>query len=102
MFSGANKALTRLATPTISRRASLLTLGGAALATTPGIARAGKGAQSCGKKQQQRCKQNRTQCALVVTDICNGSADCIDLVTPCCDECFSSGFATCLATLRPM
>jgi hypothetical protein len=101
MNTQAFERLTRRAAATVSRRASLLTLGGAAVAAaTPGITKAGKKSQSCGGKLKKRCTQNKTQCIAPLTDICNGSADCIATLSPCCDECFSGGFVACLAAIE--
>ncbi len=91
--------VTRRAAATVSRRQSLLALGGAALGSVvarPGVATAKKGGESCGKKQKKKCNQNKGQCIPTLTALCAGSAACLAEGLPCCDECFSATFLTCL------
>jgi hypothetical protein len=93
------ESLTRRAAA-VSRRASLATLGGAAMtAASSRVSEAKKGGQSCGKKQKKKCNQNKSDCTAEVVVACNGSSDCVTALTPCCDECFSAGFLTCFAAL---
>ena len=87
----------------VSRRASLATLGGAALATTlakPDVSKAKKGGQSCGKKQKKKCNNNETQCIATGTAQCNSQggdpAQCLAIINLCCQECFSNDFLVCL------
>jgi hypothetical protein len=80
----------------VSRRGSLSTLGGAALAgilATPAAVSAGKG----GKNGQKRCKRQRGQCLAFVEEFCQPKADpnaCETQFSPCCES-----FAECKAGL---
>jgi hypothetical protein len=87
--------ITRQARSVVTRRASLLTLGGAALAATvanPGAAAADGGFK---KKLKKRCNQNKTNCVNSMDAFCNGVEECIASLTPCCGECFSNPFIIC-------
>jgi hypothetical protein len=101
----------------MSRRRSLLTLGGALAAATtglavePGLARKrnnrnknknkgkngknGKGAD-CQKREKQRCNSDAAACKLTIEQFCNQDNvdQCIALQS-CCDECSAGGFLTC-------
>jgi hypothetical protein len=105
----------------LSRRRSLLTLGGAAmaLATTaavePGYARnnnknknnnkhkkkgrKGKGpkAPDCQEQEQQRCANDAAACKATLQPLCNQDnvAECLAIQT-CCEQCSAGGFLTCL------
>jgi hypothetical protein len=70
----------------LSRRGSLLTLGGALVgaATRPRATNAAKSGKKCTKK----CKQQRTQCRALTFDVCAGAADpaaCQAFFLPSCD-----------------
>lgn len=83
----------------VSRRASLLTLAGAAataMSAMPRPSAARKGGRSCGKKQQKHCRSNRSDCLAQVPAACQKDAECQTLLSPCCDECFSAAFLGCL------
>lgn len=94
-------AVSRCAAEGISRRRSLLTLGGAAVAATiarPSASDAKKKGNKCKKKEQQRCKNDAAACKTTVLALCDppGTPECIVLQN-CCDSCSASGFITCLA-----
>ena len=80
----------------VSRRGSLRTLGGAALAgvlAAPAVAGAGKG----GKNGQKRCMRQRGQCLAFAEAFCQPKADpsaCKAQFSPCC-----APFAQCKAGL---
>jgi hypothetical protein len=87
-------ALTRRAAA-VSRRSSLLTLGGAALGAVvaPALAEAKKGGKGKAKK---KCQAQVGKCKNVVRDFCDEFADvqgCLDALFPCCDP-----LKTCNAT----
>jgi hypothetical protein len=81
-------AMTRQAAQAVSRRGSLLTLGGAALAVSlfgPVMAEAkgGKKGNKC-KKQVSRCKQGLPDlCAAFVQE--SNVQKCVDLFKDCCN-----------------
>jgi hypothetical protein len=91
----------------VSRRTSLLTLGGAALAAAvakPDVSEAKKkkSGDKCKKKEKQRCSNDAATCRLLLPGGCQGDPDCIALLTPCCDSCSSSKFLSCfLAAQQP-
>jgi hypothetical protein len=93
------ESMTRRATAAVTRRSSLLTLGGAALAATmarPDVGEAKKGGQSCGKKQKKKCQAVETQCNAFGTPLCNGNATCLAQVALCCQQCFADAFFACI------
>jgi hypothetical protein len=102
----------------LSRRRSLLTLGGAVLAATTATAidpvsarkhnnnrnkkkngkNGGKGnGGDCQKKERQRCSNDATACKASVQPLCNADnvEQCLQIQT-CCEECSAAGFLTCL------
>ena len=86
----------------ISRRRSLLTLGGAAVGVTlarPAVSEAKKKG-TCKKKEQQRCNIDAAACRVTVLAEClpPDSAQCIAL-QDCCDTCSANGFMTCLSAI---
>ncbi|MFN8662325.1 MAG: hypothetical protein U0075_10565 [Thermomicrobiales bacterium] len=98
-----------LQTARLSRRRSLLTLGGTVIASVaatgvePGLARknrqkdrSGKGAD-CQKKEQQRCTNDVAACKATVQPLCNAdnAEECLAIQT-CCEECAAAGFLACL------
>jgi hypothetical protein len=88
--------LTRQARGVVTRRGSLLTLGGAALAPTmanPGVSVASGGGFR--KKLKRRCDQNKTKCVSSMHAFCNEVEECIAALAPCCDECFGNPFIIC-------
>jgi hypothetical protein len=94
--------ITRRAARQVTRRHSLLTLGGAALAATAiaqperASARKKKG-KNCGKKEQQRCANDTEACRLTVLLNCGQPGGCGDAAR-CCEACTATGFATCALT----
>jgi hypothetical protein len=93
--------LTRHAAAVISRRASLLSFGGAALGTaaavaSPSVSGAGKKGEDCKSKARQRCTRDAAGCRAMGPDLCDNDPTCIAQVTFCCDTCSANGFLTCL------
>lgn len=82
----------------VSRRGSLLTIGGAALAA--GVTNAGvsvaKKKKTCKKKQNQRCNNDAAGCRAQVPAACNNNPECVAEASLCCDTCSANGFLTCL------
>jgi len=75
----------------LSRRTSLIALGGAALSVVarPSPARAGK----AGKKAKKKCKRQIGQCESSIATVCSGGpAGCEEVLAPCC-----SSFKNCKA-----
>jgi hypothetical protein len=91
--------ITRRAASQITRRHSLLTLGGAALSATAiaqperATARKKKG-KDCQKKERQRCANDAEACRLTVLLSCGQPGACGEAAR-CCDECTAAGFAAC-------
>jgi hypothetical protein len=98
MSTRAVDSIIRHATDGVSRRRSLLTLGGAALAAvaTPAIGEAKKKGPDCKKKARQRCSNDTAACIAEAPVACDGDADCIANVIGCCDTCAANAFLTCL------
>jgi hypothetical protein len=91
---------TRQAGAVVSRRSSLLTIGGAAAAATAispvvGDAKKKKNKDKCKKKEKQRCNNDAEECKDSVVLGCEGNAECIASLTPCCDTCSADGFLVC-------
>jgi hypothetical protein len=87
---------------TVSRRLSLLTVGGTVVAAAvlrPTTSDAKK--KSCGKKQKKKCQQQRDLCTNQVALVCNNDPECIAEITPCCDNCFSGDFLVCVVAAMP-
>lgn len=83
----------------VSRRASLATLSGAALAVAarPDVSEAKKKkGKSCGKKQKQKCNGVESQCVATGAALCQGDPDCLAAINLCCQECFADEFLNCL------
>jgi hypothetical protein len=76
------EALARFAVTAVSRRTSLLALGGTAMAiaATPTVTSAGK----AGKKAKQRCKRQGKQCRNVLAAECGNDQECLDEFLRCC------------------
>ena len=95
-------AFTRRATVAVTRRGSLLALGGAALAT--GLGRSTKvaakdnkdkkKAKKAKKKFQKRCNQQKAQCQATVL-----AQDAPEALV-CCESCFSGDFLGCILALN--
>lgn len=104
MNSRAFETLTRLTAEGISRRSSLLTLGGAALAATmatPDVGQAKnkkkKNGDKCKDKEKNRCNNDAEACKDTVQPLCDPAdpATCL-ILQNCCEECSANGFLECL------
>lgn len=103
MDSQAFETLTRRTAEGISRRSSLLTLGGAALAATmatPDVSQAKKKKKSGDKgkeKEKKRCNNDAAACKSTVQSLCDPTdpATCL-ILQNCCEECSANGFLECL------
>lgn len=92
---------TRRAAGTVSRRASLMTLGGAALAaaaTKPSIAEAKKNKNKKAKKKakkkaNQKCQQQVPQCETALAQLDRPQGFCCQFLA----DCNASEFIQCLA-----
>lgn len=98
MRTQASHPLARQAVAALSRRASLLTLGGAALLASasnvnPSGARKKRGA-GCKKKEQQRCANDVDRCRTTVLLNCGEPGGCFAAAL-CCEECTARRFLTC-------
>ena len=82
--------LTRQAAGAVSRRGSLLTMGGAAVVaavTAPSFVQASNDGKKAGKKAKKKCKKQIDECRNTLLDRCLGNPECEDemeLVLPCC------------------
>ncbi|MDQ2652254.1 MAG: hypothetical protein M3Z20_04330 [Chloroflexota bacterium] len=100
-------AVTRRAAEGISRRRSLLTLGGAAAAATiarPSASEAKKKkGKNCKKKEKQRCNKDAAACKTTILVLCDPAdpATCT-MLQNCCDGCSASTFITCLIATIPV
>jgi hypothetical protein len=104
MTTQAIETATRRVAATVTHRAALQILSGAAVTAAvvkPGVSEAKKGGQSYGKNQKKQCQSNKTQCENSVTASCNGDQVCLGQFLPCCDECFSNAFLTSLIANQP-
>jgi hypothetical protein len=105
-------AFTRRASVAVTRRGSLLALGGAALATGLGsptelaakdnkdkkkAKKAKKKATKAKKKFAAQCEEQKSLCQTAVLGVPGGAA----LVGCCTASCFSGDFITCLAAIAP-
>jgi hypothetical protein len=101
MSTSAFETLTRQAADAVSRRSSLLTLGGAAVAagvTNTGVSDAKKKkGKDCKKKEKQRCNNDAAACKATIQPLCDPGdpASCLE-AQACCEECSADGFLTCL------
>jgi hypothetical protein len=101
MSMSAFDAFTREAAAGVSRRGSLLTLGGAALAagvTNAGVSEAKKKkGKVCKKKEKQRCNNDAAACKTTLQPLCDPGdpAACLQ-AQACCEECSADGILTCL------
>jgi hypothetical protein len=99
MSTRAFAAVRRHAADGVSRRTSLLTLGGAALAAVATLdvseAKKKKG-KDCKKKAKQRCSNDVASCTALIPAVCSGDPTCIAKVNLCCETCSGNGFLTCL------
>lgn len=93
--------VTRRAAGVVSRRRSLLTLGGAALGAiaAPAVAEAGK----AGKQARKRCQRQRVQCRNLFVARCNGSINCEEAFLPCCEHfarCDAAAGIECVSPIK--
>jgi hypothetical protein len=99
-------AFTRRATVAVTRRGSLLALGGAALATGLGsptrlaakdkkAKKAKKKAKKAKKNFQKQCELQKAQCQSILL-----GADAEEALI-CCNSCFSGDFIACLISIAP-
>jgi hypothetical protein len=87
MNANAFDIATRRTVAAISRRASLLTLGSAALAAAASRPREADAAKA-GKKCKKRCKRQGEQCRAKTEDVCAGAVDptaCREFFRPVCE-----------------
>lgn len=97
-------AITRNAATAISRRTSLLSIGGAALTaamTVPALAKPGKS----GKSALKRCKKQTGQCRIAIAEHCAPLEEpqiCEAFLGACCEtlaQCNAGLTITCLLTI---
>jgi hypothetical protein len=106
MTSFALEALSRRAAAGISRRRSLVALGGAALGTAltrPGAAEAKKKGKKCKNKEKKRCSNDVAACKVAARAFRCPSMDpagC-DALQACCDSCSANGFVICAQKIPP-
>jgi hypothetical protein len=105
MRTQAFDAITRRAATGVSRRGSLLTLGGAALAATLagpqlGVAKKKKG-KDCKKKEKQRCNNDIAACRSTVLINCEEPDGCPEALL-CCEDCSASGLLACIIAAQDM
>lgn len=101
MSTDAMAAVTRGAAEAVSRRNSLLTLGGAALAS--GLARPvdAEAKKSAAKKARKRCKRQVSQCTAFFNELCEElecPAEQLEIIHRCCvsfQSCNVGGFLEC-------
>jgi hypothetical protein len=101
MSTHAFDAVTRRAAAGRSRRRSLLTLSGAALAATIATPARSEAKQrkgpDCKQKEKQRCNSDAAACKATVNAICElEPAQCAAMLA-CCETCSARGFLTCFA-----
>ncbi len=95
MSTDAFAALTRTAAETVSRRRSLLRLGGAALVAGPAGRMRAEAKQSPSKKASKKCKRQSGKCRTFFLEVCEEN-ECneegLEDALQCC-----AGFKTCNA-----
>src|SRR5688500_12141518 len=94
-------SITRHAAVTVSRRMSLLALGGAALTAVaaPTMAVAGR----AGKKARKLCRRQREQCRAYFVERCQGSQNCLEALLPSCElfaNCSVAAGIECVTPIR--
>ena len=99
MSSYSVDTVARRAATAISRRHSLLTLGGAVLAATvpkPSVSEAKKKSRKdCQKKEQQRCTKDFAACRNMLLAKCGGTPACVT-AQACCATCSATGYLSCV------
>jgi hypothetical protein len=107
MNANAFDAFTRRTAAAVSRRKSLLTIGGAALGATvaaPFLAEADLKKKECKKKCKKKCKNQVEQCENEVRQLCNDlgaelEQECRDALLDCCStlgKCKAAKSTECL------
>lgn len=93
-------AVTREAADAISRRKSMMALGGMALAAALAETKSVSGKKKRAKKQvKKKCKRQVLACRNFFSGFCTGIPECEDEFFPCCDQlatCDAGGMLTCL------
>ena len=87
MSDHAIDTITRRAADVVSRRGSLLALGGAALAATmvtPAAAPAKKRASRARKQVRKTCRRKARECNTFFTPLCGGDPECKEEMATCC------------------
>ena len=88
---------------TASRRASILSLGGATLAAALAAPTRAGARQKKGKGHKERCGKSRSQCRASMTQQCelqgSNSELCIELFVPCCELLTAATYDPFLACL---
>jgi ribonuclease HI len=97
--------LSRRAVAGISRRRSLVALGGAALGaalTRPGAGEAKKKGNKCKDKEKKRCSNDVASCkaAIQALQCPKVDASLCAALQACCDSCSANGFLVCLLPLQ--
>ena len=90
-------AFTRRVPDAVSRRNSLLALGGAALAASGVKPVSAK--QKAKKQVRKKCRRQVTPCRSFFAGVCFGDPDCEAALFPCCDylaQCDSGSMFECL------
>ena len=92
-------AVARRAAAVVSRRTSLLALGGLALGAATQSAPVGANKKKKKKKDRddngnQRCQNQKQQCLDSVEDSCNDNVPCENACKPCCDSLATCDAAT--------
>jgi hypothetical protein len=93
--------LSHRASAAVSRRASLLSLGGAALASLAAPATTAH-AGTAGKKAKRKCKRQVGQCRAAWEDLCMGNPNCESDFFACCQplaRCDVAAYLTCVAAV---
>lgn len=87
----------------LTRRASLATLGIAALSGVLGHAPATSAKQSAGKKARKKCKNQVSQCLSRISQLCENDAGCQQTLPACCQQlsgCDFNAFLICATAPR--
>jgi hypothetical protein len=90
-----------------SRRHSLVTLGGAALAATFGGATLVDAGKKNRNKRKKKCNRQKTTCREIVAEFCADFGDdapaCEAVVLPCCATCnIANGMRCAIEVFSPM
>jgi hypothetical protein len=102
MHSQVRDGVNQRALNVVSRRSSILAIGGSALAAAlakPASTRAGKSGKN--KNAKKRCKRQVQQCRNAYVDICDVNVACTETVATCCAHlatCNAGAAFECLLT----